>query len=113
MDIIKNDDFVEADILHPEVLRELQHSCLHCMQLLSKFMQSPSTKSHFLDEVGEELDTMGEIVESAGWKADEDIPIPNIAQPAKRMNFEQLAMTTAWTGIHEMLDSVFGDTWRV
>ena len=56
---------------------------------------------------------MAEIVESAGWKADEDIPIPNIAQPAKRMNFEQLAMTTAWTGIHEMLDSVFGDTWRV
>ena len=113
MEVIENDDFEEVDVLHPEVLRELQHSCLHCMQLLSKFMQSPTSKGHFLEQVAEELDTMNQIVESAGWVANEDIPIPNIAQPAQRMSFEQLAMTTAWTGVHEMLDSVFGDTWRI
>ena len=113
MEIIDSEDFGEVDILHPEVLRELQHSCLHCMQLLSKFMQSPTSKAHFLDEVANELETMQEIAENSGWSADESIPIPNIAQPAQRMNFEQMAMATAWTGVHDMLDSVFGESWRV
>ena len=48
----------DVDILDGEILREVQQSTLRIMQLLSKFIQWPTTQLILLDQIDEELDTI-------------------------------------------------------
>ena len=100
----------DVDVLDGEILREVQQGTLRIMQMLSKFLQWPTTKVGLLDEIQDELDGLRELL-------DETIPqdndqLPALAQPSQPMNFEQMAVATAWTGVREMMDGFFGETWR-
>ncbi len=100
----------DVDILDGETLREVQQGSLRIMQMLSKFLQWPTTKMGLLDEIQDELDGLRELL-------DENIPqdddqLPALAQASQPMNFEQMAVATAWTGVRQMMDGFFGEEWR-
>jgi len=100
----------DVDVLDGETIREVQQGALRIMQMLSKFLQWPSSKLSLLDEIQEELDGLRELLDHTVPQDDDDLPA--LAQPAQPMNFEQMAVATAWTGVKEMMDGFFGDSWR-
>ena len=100
----------DVDILDGEVLREVQQGTLRIMQMLSKFLQWPTTKVGLLDEIQEELDGLRDLLDETIPQDQEELPM--LAQSVQPMNFEQLAVATAWTGVRTMMDDFFGEQWR-
>mgnify|MGYP001456359326 CR=1 FL=1 len=100
----------DVDVLDGEILREVQQGTLRIMQMLSKFLQWPTTKVGLLDEIQDELDGLRELLDETIPQDDEQLPA--LAQASQPMNFEQMAVATAWTGVREMMDGFFGETWR-
>lgn len=100
----------DVDVLDGEILREVQQGTLRIMQMLSKFLQWPTTKVGLLDEIQDELDGLRELLDETIPQDDDQLPA--LAQPSQPMNFEQMAVATAWTGVREMMDGFFGETWR-
>lgn len=100
----------DVDILDGEVLREVQQGTLRIMQMLSKFLQWPNSKVALLDEIQDELDGLRELLDESAPQDDEQLPA--LAQAVKPMNFEEMAVATAWTGVREMMDGFFGEMWR-
>lgn len=100
----------DVDVLDGEILREVQQGTLRIMQMLSKFLQWPTTKVGLLDEIQDELDGLRELLDETIPQDDDQLPA--LAQASQPMNFEQMAVATAWTGVREMMDGFFGETWR-
>ena len=100
----------DVDVLDGEILREVQQGTLRIMQMLSKFLQWPTTKVGLLDEIQDELDGLRELLDETIPQDDDHLPA--LAQASQPMNFEQMAVATAWTGVREMMDGFFGETWR-
>ncbi len=100
----------DVDILDGEILREVQQSTLRIMQLLSKFIQWPTTQLILLDQIDEELDTIRELIDHT--LPQDDVTLPALAEAPDVLGFEQMAVATAWTGVKEMLDGFFGNQWR-
>tara|TARA_B100001287_G_scaffold259806_1_gene247341 strand:+ start:26630 stop:26944 length:315 start_codon:yes stop_codon:yes gene_type:complete len=100
----------DVDILDGEILREVQQSTLRIMQLLSKFIQWPTTQLILLDQIDEELDTIRELMDHT--IPQDDVTLPALAEASDVLGFEQMAVATAWTGVKEMLDGFFGKQWR-
>lgn len=101
---------IDVDVLDGEILREVQQGTLRIMQMLSKFLQWPTTKVGLLDEIQDELDGLRELLDETIPQDDDQLPA--LAQASQPMNFEQMAVATAWTGVREMMDGFFGETWR-